>query len=94
MNAKRNSKRVTLQVFVAAHCWQCPEARALAREMQNEFAALDVRVIDLDEPGAAKPAKVFAVPTFLLDDRIVSLGTPSRDALHRQIIRTMERRDG
>ncbi len=80
-----DGKRAILKVFVSEHCWQCPEARALAHEFQKEFTALDVRVIDLDQPGAKKPANVFAVPTFLLNDKIISLGTPYRDELRDEI---------
>lgn len=80
-----DGNRVILTVFVSEHCPQCPEARALAHEFQKEFVALDVRVIDLDQPGARKPAKVFAVPTFLLNDKIISLGTPYSDELRDEI---------
>ncbi len=77
--------QVLLEVFVGEHCWQCPEARALAHEFQKEFAALKVRVIDLDQPGVKKPANVFAVPTFLLNGKLISLGTPYRDELRDEI---------
>jgi hypothetical protein len=83
------SSQVTLDVYVSAHCWQCPEARQLARETQNEFAALVVRVINLDQPGALKPAFVFAVPTFVLDGQVISLGTPARETLNRRIRRAL-----
>ncbi len=80
-----NRRRGTLDVFVSAHCWQCPESRDIAQEMEKEFVPLGVRVIDLDEPDAQKPVSVFAVPTFLLNGKVVSIGTPSRDALRLQI---------
>jgi glutaredoxin len=79
------SSPITLDVYVSAHCWQCPEAQRLAREAQNEFAVLDVCVIDLDEPGAMKPGFVFAVPTLVLNGQVISLGTPTRETLYRKI---------
>lgn len=80
-----NGHRATLDVFVSTHCWQCPEARTIAQEMEKEFVPLGVCVIDLDEPEAQKPVSVFVVPTFLLNGKVVSIGTPSRDALRLQI---------
>lgn len=74
-----------LAVYISDHCWQCPEARALALEMEKAFPSLRVRIVNLDEPDAHKPSSVFSVPTFLLDGAIVSLGTPSRAILERKI---------
>ncbi len=82
---RRRERRAILEVFVSAHCWQCPEARNLAEEMEEKFLPLDVHVIDLDQPSAIKPTVVFAVPTFLLNGKVVSLGTPSREELRLQI---------
>ncbi len=79
------SSPITLDVYVSAHCWQCPEAQRLAQEAQGEFPTIAVHVIDLDQPGAMKPAFVFAVPTFVLDGQVISLGTPTREILHRKI---------
>ncbi len=77
--------QVTLDVYVSAHCWQCPEAQRLARKAQLEFPAIAVRVIDLDQPGAMQPAFVFAVPTFVLNGQVISLGTPTCETLKHQI---------
>jgi len=85
LTGHHNGHHATLDVFVSAHCWQCPEARDIAQEMKEEFVPLGVRVIDLDEPDAQKPVSVFAVPTFLLNGKVVSIGTPSREALRFQI---------
>jgi len=92
MSARAKHSRVMLEVFVSAHCWHCLEARALAQTMQNEFAGLEVRVIDLDQTGVEKPASVFAVPTFLIDDQIIALGTPTRERLRRRIRRAFVKR--
>ena len=86
--------RARLEVFVSAHCWQCPAALEIARDMKKEFDPLSVRVIDLDEPEAQKPGTVFAVPTFLLNGKIVSLGTPSRDTLRLQIQNALDAEGG
>lgn len=82
--------RHKLDIFISAHCWQCPEAQRLALEMQKEFSTLIVNVIDLDQPNTLKPAFVFSVPTFALDDKVVSLGTPTREILDHKIRRALE----
>ena len=66
-----------VQIVVAAGCSGCQEARRLADEAQRRFPAATVEVIDLDAEPGHRPASVFAVPTYLLDGRIVSLGTPN-----------------
>jgi hypothetical protein len=53
--------------------------------MAQEFPSLHVEVIDIDRAEAEKPEQVFAVPTFLLASRIISLGNPSLAELRRQI---------
>jgi alkyl hydroperoxide reductase subunit AhpF len=85
MNQLPVSHPIHLDVYLSAHCLQCPDARALAQEMARKFPALVVRITDLDGTGAQPPAAVFAVPTFLLDGKIVSLGTPYREDLVREI---------
>ena len=92
MNKLNGSKPVLLQVYVGAHCWQCREARALTEEMSREFPTLDAQVFDLDQPGAERPAAVFAVPTFMLNGKIVSLGTPFRQDLARDIRQAFDER--
>lgn len=78
---KMNQQPLTLQVVIAKHCQQCRESLRVAEALQREFPALAVRVTDLDAPGALKPAAVFAVPCFLLNERVVSLGNPEVEEL-------------
>jgi hypothetical protein len=40
-----------------------------------------VEVIDLDDPEVRVPAGVVGTPTFLLGERVVSLGNPTMDEL-------------
>jgi hypothetical protein len=40
------------------------------------FPELITEIINLDEPGAVKPDKVFAVPTYLMDGNILFMGNP------------------
>jgi hypothetical protein len=69
--------RRTLEIFTLAECRGCDTARDLAQLARAHAPAdLDVRLVDLAAQGAARPAAVFAVPTYLLDGRVLSLGNP------------------
>lgn len=69
--------RRLLEIVVAPGCLGGETARWLAGVVGGlGFADLDVRVIDLGDPGAVRPSAVFAVPTYLLDGRVLCLGNP------------------
>jgi len=68
-----------LNIYIANHCFNCQQALDIA-EQARKIAHLEVAVINLDDANQAVPSKVVAVPTYLLDGRIVSLGNPDREA--------------
>ena len=70
-----------LKVFVEPRCESCERALRLAGEVGARFPALAVEVVDLSRPGAERPDYVFAVPTFILNGRVLSLGNPRRSRL-------------
>ena len=65
-----------LQVFVKNRCSGCRRAVALAEQVRARFPALQVEVVNLSEQPIEPPDAVFAVPTFLLDGKVLSLGNP------------------
>ncbi len=67
----------TLALYVEEGCTSCAAARKLADRARRDFPGLTVRVIDLSVSSEQIPEGVFAAPTFVLDDQVVSLGTPS-----------------
>ena len=69
----------TLKIFVAMDCVGCAEARTIATHIEQEYPNLDVEIIDINRDPVGVPEQVFATPTYVLDDRIVSLGNPSLD---------------
>lgn len=57
----------------------------LAAEVTRQFPQIITEIINLDDPCSAKPASVFAVPTYLLDGEVVGLGNPYREQLFTRI---------
>jgi thiol-disulfide isomerase/thioredoxin len=67
----------TLKIFVRDNCPGCREAYQLAGHVAQQFPQLKVEVINLADPNAIVPEAVFATPTYMLNNRIVSLGNPN-----------------
>ncbi len=78
--------RCLLEIYVAPGCLGCETAHGLAA-MVRELAPpeFEVRLIDLSEPDAIRPPAVFAVPTYLLNGRVISLGNPDEASLLAKI---------
>jgi len=66
-----------LEVYVTPHCEACEHARELAAQAASEFIDVDVSIVNMAEIEVPQPAGAFAVPSFVLDGVIVSLGNPS-----------------
>ena len=65
-------------IYVTNQSANCGEALLLA-ERARTIAGLKVTVVNLDQPGQSIPPRVVAVPTYLLNGKVASLGNPERD---------------
>ncbi len=74
-----------LRVFVIEHCATCDEARALAIQIEQDYPDVTVEVVDIGDTEMAVPETVFATPTYMLNNRIVSLGNPYPEEIARVI---------
>jgi alkyl hydroperoxide reductase subunit AhpF len=75
-----------LEVYVSSECPNCGEAVRLAEEAAARYPSVVVRIIDLDElDGKPPPDPVVAVPTYLLNGRVVSLGNPYPEDLFARL---------
>lgn len=74
-----------LKVFVIEHCSNCDEARAIAGRIDRTYPEVQVEIIDISQPQVVVPDAVFATPTFMLNGRIVSLGTPYPEEIARRV---------
>ena len=80
-----NGERATmLQVFVEPACPTCRRAIQLAEGVDAAYPQLVVDIVDIRNRERERD-DVFAVPTFVLDDRVLSLGNPQESTLRREI---------
>lgn len=71
---------ITLDVYVLTGCANCSYAHQLANVTAQAYPQVQVRVHDLAHTPNV-PDMVFAVPTYVLNDRVISLGNPEEAAL-------------
>ena len=76
---------VGLEIFVEAGCLSCGRAFELAEGVARLYPGLSVDMIDISDTEREVPEDVFAVPTYVLNGRVVSLGNPSPEDLAAKI---------
>ncbi len=81
-----------LEVYVSSQCLNCDEAVRLAEEAAARYPSVIVRVVDLDQEvdKGPPPDPVVAVPTYVLDGRVVSLGNPYPEELFARLHEAVE----
>lgn len=80
-----------LEVYVSSECPNCDEAVRLAKETATRYPNVVVRLIDLDQlDGNPPPDPVVAVPTYLLNGRVVFLGNPYAEELFARLHEAVE----
>jgi hypothetical protein len=78
-------------VYVSSECPNCGEAVRLAEEAAARYPSIVVRVMDLDQlDGGLPPDPVVAVPTYLLNGSVISLGNPYAEDLFARLHRAVE----
>lgn len=70
-----------LRVVVSAGCATCRHALELVAAVLRLRPRQPVQVIDLDVRGVPLPDGVVGTPTFLLGERLLSLGNPTLEDL-------------
>ncbi len=65
-----------LCVYISAECRVCERTRQIVALLQSMRPDQPIELINLDEQGSMKPDFVFATPTYVLGNKIVSLGNP------------------
>jgi hypothetical protein len=77
----------TLHVYIADDCWSCQETRRIVADVADRFPEIHVEMRDMD---LGKPDDVFAVPTYVLNGRVISLGNPTREELVQKLAAVQE----
>jgi hypothetical protein len=72
---------IPLRVVVSAGCATCRYSMKLVEAVRRLRPRQPVEVIDLDDRAISVPAGVVGTPTFLLGERVVSLGNPTIEDL-------------
>jgi hypothetical protein len=73
----RNHVSVLLEIYVGPDCFGSEIARGMARDLANlAIPGVVVRLLDLSDPLVERPPSVFASPTYLVNQQLVSLGNP------------------
>jgi len=67
---------LTLRIFVTQDCPNCTETYTIARQIRQVYPDLVVELVDIADQQVVVPETVFATPTFMLNNRVVSLGNP------------------
>jgi Thioredoxin domain len=72
---------VQLVVYLASHCDNCGEAHRLAELAAEQNPAVRVRVVDVDIDSSQVPEYIVAVPTYVINGRVIALGNPVPEEL-------------
>ena len=72
-----------LQVYISDDCWTCEETRRIVADIRPQFPQIQVELLSLNE--VKRPPTVFAVPTYVLNGRVIFLGNPIRDELRSKL---------
>lgn len=75
----------TLQIVVSGHCLGCQEALRLYQEVSERFSRLRVELIDLERGDQPKPEAVIAVPSYLLNGKLLFVGNPHPGELFQKL---------
>ena len=67
----------TLKIFITQDCPNCTETRLVIQRIRQGHPHLSIEIIDIADQQAIVPEAIFATPTFMLNNRVVSLGNPN-----------------
>ena len=70
-----------LEIYISDDCPNCEQTKNLADVASVRYANLTIDLKNLSDPDTICPDQVFAVPTFIYQDRVIFLGNPSLQEL-------------
>jgi len=73
--------RPHLDIYYDQGCPTCDHVLRIAQLVQEKMPDIIVTLIDLSESNSPRPDFIFAVPTYVLNDKTYSLGNPDEAIL-------------
>jgi alkyl hydroperoxide reductase subunit AhpF len=80
---------ITLEIYISENCWSCEESVRIVEEVGPLFPEVDFSLRTLHTSEV--PQEVFAVPTYVLEGKVVYLGNPTREQLVLKLQTTQKR---
>ena len=75
-----------LDIYVSKGCSSCGRARDIAASLDGLYPGVRVEVVETEAaPEGSLPDAVVAVPAYLLDGALISLGNPNPATLREQL---------
>jgi predicted thioredoxin/glutaredoxin len=75
-----------LDIYVSKDCSSCRRARDIASGLAGLYPGVRVEVVEMEgAPDGSLPDSVVAVPAYLLDGTLISLGNPNPATLREQL---------
>ena len=75
-----------LEIYVSDDCPTCVETKNIVAVASGRYAHLTIDLINLSEPDTICPDHIFAVPTFVYNERVIFLGNPSLQELDDHLL--------
>ena len=70
---------IVLDIYITDNCWSCEESIRIAKDVAPLFPNAAVNLLNIN--GNTLPEGVFAVPTYVMNGKIIFLGNPTREQL-------------
>lgn len=74
-------RTMQLDIVTGNRCPICQSFLPTLEGLRTELPNVNVRIIDIDAPGATIPPNVIAIPTIMLNGYIVATGNPGYEEL-------------
>lgn len=74
-----------LKVYVSDDCWSCEETHRIVAAVRPQFP--DITFTLLNTGDTPLPEAIFAVPSYVLNGRIIYLGNPTRTELCAKLLK-------
>ena len=75
---------IKLDVYISANCWTCQETERIVADVTAQLPHVAAKLIDMTA-APNRPEDVFAVPTYVINGRVFSLGNPTREELVQKL---------